>query len=69
MILGCRLLENHLHNKKAVKQMTIALNIFAALLAFAAIGSAVSKLKKVPDVMEAMAKVGVKTNQIPVLHF
>ncbi len=49
--------------------MTIALNIFAALLTFAAIGSAVSKLKKVPDVMEAMAKVGVKTHQIPVLAF
>lgn len=47
--------------------MTIALDIFAALLAFAAIGSAVSKLKKVPDVMAAMAKVGVKTSQIPVL--
>ena len=49
--------------------MTIALDIFAALLAFAAIGSAVSKLKKVPDVMAAMAKVGVKPNQIPVLAF
>ena len=47
--------------------MTIALNIFGALLAFAAIGSAISKLKKVPDVMEAMAKVGVKPQQIPVL--
>jgi len=47
--------------------MTIALDIFGALLAFAAIGSAISKLKKVPDVMEAMAKVGVKPNQIPVL--
>ena len=49
--------------------MTIALNIFGALLAFAAIGSAVSKLKKVPDVMAAMAKVGVKPNQIPVLAY
>ena len=49
--------------------MTIALDVFAALLAFAAIGSAISKLKKVPDVMEAMAKVGVKTSQIPVLAF
>ena len=49
--------------------MTIALNIFGALLAFAAIGSAVSKLKKVPDVMEAMAKVGVKPKQVPVLAF
>ncbi len=49
--------------------MTIALNIFGALLAFAAIGSAVSKLMKVPNVMEAMAKVGVEPNQIPVLAF
>ena len=49
--------------------MTIALNIFGALLAIAAIGSAVSKLKKVPDVMAAMAKVGVKPNQIPVLAY
>ena len=49
--------------------MTIALNIFGALLAFAAIGSAISKLKKVPDVMEAMAKVGLKPNQIPMLAF
>ena len=47
--------------------MTIALDIFAALLAFAAIGSAISKLKKVPDVMEAMAKVGVKASQVPML--
>jgi uncharacterized membrane protein YphA (DoxX/SURF4 family) len=49
--------------------MTITLNIFGALLTFAAIGSAVSKLKKVPDVMTAMAKVGVKPKQIPVLAF
>ena len=47
--------------------MTIALNIFGALLAFAAIGSAIAKLMKVPNVMEAMAKVGVKPNQIPIL--
>lgn len=49
--------------------MKIALDIFGALLAFAAIGSAISKLKKVPDVMDAMAKVGVKTEQIPVLAY
>jgi uncharacterized membrane protein YphA (DoxX/SURF4 family) len=49
--------------------MTIALIIFGSLLAFAAIGSAISKLKKVPDVMAAMAKVGVKPNQIPVLAY
>jgi uncharacterized membrane protein YphA (DoxX/SURF4 family) len=49
--------------------MKIALDIFGALLAFAAIGSAISKLNKVPDVMAAMEKVGVKPNQIPVLAF
>ena len=47
--------------------MTITLIIFGSLLAFAAIGSAISKLKKVPDVMAAMAKVGVKPHLIPVL--
>jgi len=47
--------------------MKIALDIFGALLAFAAIGSAIAKLKKVPDIMAAMASVGVKPNQIPVL--
>lgn len=49
--------------------MTIALNIFGALLTFAAIGSAISKLKKVPDVMAAMEKVGIKSNQIPKLAY
>ena len=49
--------------------MTIALIIFGSLLSFAAIGSAIAKLKKVPDVMAAMEKVGVKPNQIPVLAF
>ena len=49
--------------------MSIALIIFGSLLAFAAIGSAISKLKKVPDVMAAMEKVGVKPNQIPVLAY
>ena len=47
--------------------MTIALVIFASLLAFAAIGSAIAKLKKVPDVMASMASVGVKPNQVPLL--
>jgi len=47
--------------------MKIALDIFGALLAFAAIGSAISKLKKVPDVMAAMAKVGVNPLQIKIL--
>jgi hypothetical protein len=47
--------------------MTISLIILGALLAFAAIGSAISKLVKVPDVMAAMASVGVKPNQVPLL--
>jgi len=47
--------------------MTISLIIFGALLAFAAIGSAISKLFKVPDVMAAMASVGVKPSQVPFL--
>jgi len=47
--------------------MTISLIIFGALLAFAAIGSAISKLVKVPDVMAAMASVGVKPSQVPLL--
>ena len=49
--------------------MTISLVIFGALLTFAAIGSAIAKLKKVPDVMASMASVGVKPNQITVLAF
>lgn len=49
--------------------MKIALVIFGALLTIAAIGSAIAKLKKVPDVMASMEKVGVKPNQIPVLAF
>jgi uncharacterized membrane protein YphA (DoxX/SURF4 family) len=49
--------------------MTITLIIFGSLLAFAAIGSAISKLVKVPDVMAAMESVGVKPNQVPVLAF
>ena len=47
--------------------MTISLVIFGSLLAFAAIGSAISKLVKVPDVMAAMESVGVKPNQVPLL--
>ena len=49
--------------------MKVALDIFAGLLAFAAIGSAISKLMKVPDVMTAMASVGVKSQLIPGLAF
>lgn len=47
--------------------MDIGLIVFGSLLTFAAIGSAIAKLKKVPDVMASMEKVGVKPNQIPVL--
>mgnify|MGYP000217798713 CR=1 FL=1 len=47
--------------------MKIALTIFGALLVFAAIGSAIAKLKKVPDVMASMASVGVKPHQVPLL--
>jgi hypothetical protein len=49
--------------------MTISLIIFGSLLAFAAIGSAIAKLKKVPDVMTSMASVGVKPSQVPALAF
>ena len=49
--------------------MNIALIIFASLLTFASIGSALAKLKKVPDVMASMASVGVKPNQVPTLAF
>lgn len=49
--------------------MTIALIIFGSLLTFAAIGSAISKLKKVPDVMAAMEKVGVNSHQVPLLAY
>lgn len=47
--------------------MTIALVITGALLGFAAIGSGVAKLKKVPQVMQSMESVGVKPNQVPLL--
>lgn len=47
--------------------MTIALIVFASILTFAAIGSAIAKLKKVPDVMAMMAAVGVKSNAVPIL--
>ncbi|MGI9171248.1 MAG: DoxX family protein [Candidatus Nanopelagicus sp.] len=47
--------------------MTITLIIFAGLLSFAAIGSAISKLLKVPDVMALMSAVGVKPNQVRTL--
>jgi uncharacterized membrane protein YphA (DoxX/SURF4 family) len=47
--------------------MTISLIIFGSVLSFAAIGSAISKLIKVPDVMTAMDSVGVKPNQVTIL--
>jgi uncharacterized membrane protein YphA (DoxX/SURF4 family) len=47
--------------------MNIALIIFAGLLSFAAIGSAIAKLLKVPDVMALMAAVGVKPKQVQLL--
>ncbi len=47
--------------------MTSALIIFASILTFAAVGSAIAKLKKVPDVMAMMASVGVKASFVPVL--
>lgn len=49
--------------------MKIALIIFGFLLAFASIGSAIAKLKKVPDVMASMESVGVKPSQVPTLAF
>jgi uncharacterized membrane protein YphA (DoxX/SURF4 family) len=47
--------------------MKLALDIFGAILAFAAIGSATAKFLKVPDVMAAMDSVGVKLHQVPQL--
>jgi len=49
--------------------MTLVLVIFSALLAFAAIGSAIAKLKKVPDVMAMMASVGVSPRQVTLLAY
>jgi uncharacterized membrane protein YphA (DoxX/SURF4 family) len=47
--------------------MNTLLIILGALLGLASIGSGFAKLKKVPQVMESMASVGVKPNQVPVL--
>lgn len=47
--------------------MNIALIVFGALLGVAAGGSGFGKLKKVPQIVETLAAVGVKPNQIPVL--
>jgi len=45
----------------------MALIILAGFLALATLMSAFGKLKKIPNVMEMMAHVGVKPNQIPQL--
>ena len=49
--------------------MTILLIILTALLAFASIGSAIAKLKKVPDVMTMMASVGITPRQVTLLAY
>ena len=43
--------------------------VFAVVLAVIATVSAMGKLRKMPQVMESMAHVGVKPNQIPVLAY
>ena len=43
--------------------------IMAVVLSVIAIVSATGKLRKMPPVMESMAHVGVKPNQIPVLAY
>lgn len=47
--------------------MTIALVVFATILAAAAIGSALGKISRVPSVVATMNGVGVTDTQIPVL--
>ncbi len=47
--------------------MKIALDIVAGVLALAALGSAVGKLRRAPAVVEALAGVGVTPQQLPVL--
>lgn len=47
--------------------MTIALIVLATLLAVAATGSAVQKLRRDPRVVESMHAVGVGDRQIPLL--
>ncbi len=54
-------------NSLYTTDMTISLIILGTILGFAGFGSGLSKFKKVPDVMTAMAHVGVKPNQIPLL--
>lgn len=47
--------------------MTIILIVLAAVLGIAAAGSATGKLRRVPQVVDSMHKVGVTDAQIPVL--
>lgn len=47
--------------------MKLALMIVGSLLTAASLGSAFAKLTKAPPVMESMASVGIKKNQIPIL--
>ena len=47
--------------------MNTALIALSALLGIAAAGSGFGKLAKVPAVMESMAAVGVRTQQVPLL--
>ncbi len=47
--------------------VTISLIILGTIFGFAGFGSGFSKFKKVPEVMTAMAHVGVQPNQIPLL--
>jgi hypothetical protein len=47
--------------------MSVALIVLALLLGLAAVGSAMGKLRRVPQVVESMHAVGVRDSQIPVL--
>ena len=47
--------------------MTLTLTILASLLGFIAAGSAIGKLKKMPQVVESLTSVGVKPEQMPLL--
>jgi uncharacterized membrane protein YphA (DoxX/SURF4 family) len=47
--------------------MSIALIILASALGLAAVGSAVGKLRRLPQVVEGMHAVGVRDSQLPVL--
>ena len=49
--------------------MNTMTTVMAVVLAAIAIVSAMGKLRKMPQVMDSMAHVGVKPNQIPVLAY